>query len=886
MSAVIERDAMLDAALDYASMGLAVVWLAPGTKRPLAKGWQVAPRATPEALEASYRPGMNIGLRTGPVSLIGDSGTECLCVLDLDISTDDETEQAAAWQAVRELVGYEIAEAPSVVSGSGRGRHWYLRWPVSEIRESDSARVVIAKSGNTVPGSGKQAWQLEILMAGAQAVANPSIHPDTGREYEMVGPAHVAPLGLIAAVRQANNRGKLAQVAGGSSSGGRSRAAPELAKFAAGLVPSASSSTALQATPEGEAAAQTAALMQELAGLSAFASVGVSDGVPDMQTMREALACVPPCLGRSEWTRVVWAVRAHGHPEAEAAAREWSEGCAEKWNPRDFAGVWQAQSRGPAVEAGTLYHIARQHGWAGKVRRQTQTAAPSLPAPVAGGQPATSHVSAADVGAAPAAAGALEAEPEGEGAELALGVVTLADGTIMPAGDLTNGTAFARMWHDRLLYISSAKRWMRWTGSRWASCTIEEVRECARHTAGALLLQAQQGWMANPNGQHEKAVFAAAAALVRNEQRLDAMISMGRSERGMWVGDPSVFDSDPWQLVCPNGVLDLRSGAVSAASPEMRISRQCLVPYEPAAQCPRFLKFLDEVFQGDQEVIAFVQRLLGYCLTGNVAEEKMFYWYGSGANGKSVLGDVVGRLLGDYTIQVSSALLKKDPKGGSASETHAARLAGVRLAQMNEIGEGEHWDDARLKELTSREEITAKELYAMPFTFRPTHKLIVRGNNKPVIRDTSDGTWRRMVLIGFNRVFQQHEREEALDEWLVQHEGAGILAWLVDGCLKWQREGMKLPAKVVSETAAYKADSDVFGQWLEECCDMSNHKATASKKSVRDSYARWCEENGIRHPLTTTAITRKLAERGYPTDAGRRLFRGISIKPYEHGPAG
>lgn len=601
------HDDMLAAAQEYAQAGLAVVWLAPGTKRPMVKGWQDAPRATPEELEKTYRPGMNVGLRCGPVSLWGGAGSECLVVLDLDISTDDAGEQAAAWAAVHELIGHEKADAPSVVSGSGRGRHWYLRWPVSEIQAHDRARVVLAKSEATVAGSAKHAWQLEVLLAGAQVVANPSIHPDTGLVYEMAGPAHPAPAALVEAVRKQNNRDKLAQVSGGGGGGG-GQAAGALAEFARMVVPSASMATGAAHEVDGEAeavqtaAAQTAALMQELAGLSAFAGVGGPDDVPSLQRLREALAIIPPCLGRGEWTRVVWAVRAHGYPEGEQLAREWSEGCAEKWNPTDFGGVWRAQSRGPAVEAGTLYHIARQHGWAGKVRERAQPAAPSLSPEGVNAKPTAGPEGVPD-------GELVGVQEDGGGSDaLALGVVHLASGEVVPAGDLTNGVAFAQMWRGKLLYVSSAKRWMVWTGSRWTACETEHVRACARLAAEAILKGAMEAWKVNPNGATEKLRFAAASGLVRSEQRLEAMVSMARSEQGMWVGSPAVFDSDPWQLVCPNGVLDLRTGELSVAVPEMRISRQCAVPYEAAAQCPRFLRFMEEVFEGDREAIDFMQR--------------------------------------------------------------------------------------------------------------------------------------------------------------------------------------------------------------------------------------------------------------------------------------
>lgn len=862
MSDNIELNPVLEGALEYAEMGLAVVWLAPGTKRPMAKGWTEAPRPTPEELRATYTEGMNVGLRCGPVSPM--RAGECLCVLDLDLSTDDAAEQAAAWDYVRELVGHEMAAQPTAVSGSGRGRHWYLSWPMQAIQDKDKARVVLATSANTVQGSGKKAWQVEVLLAGAQAVANPSIHPDTGREYEMVGPMHPAPVGVVQAVRKANSREKITGLMGGGGSpkalGGHMNTAPlQLA--------------ALEGA-EDSAALATAELMRELAAESAFASVMTGpEGVPDFEHMKLALASIPPSIGRADWARVVWAVRAHEHEGCYQAAEEWSKGCAEKWNPQDFDGVWRAQSRGPAVEAGTLYHIARSHGWKGSLRRQ-QTSAPILPpegVPVAGALMTTPTQLAPTLGAAPALA---LVEP--------VAVSAGYGGGLDVAGDLTNGVAFANDWRGRSLYVEATKSWMQWTGNRWVSCAMATVWERAKKTAERLLVEAAAGYADQPSSNERKATLAAASALVKSDKRMEAMLHMAQSEWGMWERAPSVFDSDPMLLACPNGVLDLRTGALVPASPEMRISKQAARAYNPEATCPRFLQFINDIFLGDAEMVSFMQRQLGYCLTGDVSEEKMFFWFGGGSNGKGVLGEVVGHLLGEYAVQIGTALLRRNNNNSSDSSKAVCRLEGARLAQMNELPEGERWDDARLKEITSREPIAAVRMYHGAFDFLPTHKLIVRGNNKPIIKDDSHGTWRRMVLCGFERKYEEHEKNPKLSAELVRDEGEGVLAWLVAGCLEWQRQGMAVPAKVKALTATYKADSDVFGQWLAECCDTSDPTAELDKRSARANYEAWCEVNGYAYPLTATRMSQKLAERGFPTVYGNKRYRGLRLHPTQH----
>lgn len=859
MSDTIELNPVLEAALEYAEMGLAVVWLKPGTKHPMAKGWTEGPRPTPEELRTTYTEGMNVGLRCGPVSPMREG--ECLCVLDLDLSTDDAAEQAAVWDYVRELIGHEMAAQPTVVSGSGRGRHWYLSWPVQAIQSNDKARVTLATSASTVQVSGKtkKAWQVEVLLAGAQAVANPSIHPDTGREYEMVGPMHPAPVGVIQAVRKANSREKITGLMGGVGS----------PKALGGHMNTAPPKLASQGGAEDSAALATAELMRELADDSAFANVMTGpEGVPDIEVMQAALASIPASIGRADWARVVWAVRAHEHEGGYQAAEAWSKGCAEKWDPRDFDGVWWAQSRGPAVEAGTLYHIARSHGWKGSLRRQ-QTSAVILPpevVPGAGALVTTPTQMAPKLGAAPA-----------------LAVAAGYGGGLDVAGDLTNGVAFADDWRGRLLYVEATKGWMQWTGSRWVACATATVWECAKKTAGRLMVEAAAGYSAQPSSNERKAALKAASDLMKSERRIEAMLHMAQSEGGMWEMDPSVFDNDPMALACPNGVLNLRTGALVPAAPELRVSRLAARAYNPEATCPRFIQFINDIFLGDAEMVSFMQRQLGYCLTGDVTEEKMFFWYGHGSNGKSVLGEVVGGVMGEYSSQINPALLRRNGNGNNSEADRAVfRLRGARLVQMNELAEGERWDDARLKGITSREPISARQLYGEAFDFIPTHKLVVRGNNKPIIRDDSDGTWRRIVLCGFERKYEEHEKNPHLAAQLVQREGEGILAWLVAGCLEWQRGRLAVPTKVQDLTAAYKADSDVFGQWVSECCDTSDLKAEVDKKSVRANYEAWCEANGYTYPLPTTSMTRKLAERGFPTVYGNKRYRGLRLHPNQH----
>jgi len=240
------------------------------------------------------------------------------------------------------------------------------------------------------------------------------------------------------------------------------------------------------------------------------------------------------------------------------------------------------------------------------------------------------------------------------------------------------------------------------------------------------------------------------------------------------IADPTALDADPWMLGVRNGVVDLRSGKLLPADPAMRMTKQCEAAYDQGAACPRFLKFLDEVFQGDAEMIGYVQHQLGYALTGSVDEETIFFWFGRGANGKSVLANLISGVAGSYAGHISPDLLRVGREAKSTAERAILKLVGLRMAWMNELSDGEIWDDGRLREITSREKIAARYLYGEMFDFLPTHKLFVRGNNKPAIRDGTDGTWRRLQLIGFERQFSEEERIPDLDKQILVEERDGI----------------------------------------------------------------------------------------------------------------
>lgn len=283
--------------------------------------------------------------------------------------------------------------------------------------------------------------------------------------------------------------------------------------------------------------------------------------------------------------------------------------------------------------------------------------------------------------------------------------------------------------------------------------------------------------------------------------------------------------------------------------------------------------------QGDPEMLGFLQRMCGYALTGLVDEEKLFFFYGTGANGKSVFANVTLAVFGEYGVTVRSALLARDYRGsGGDAEREKARLPGARIALMNETGQADVWDDQRTKEMVSRENISARQLYSESFEFRPTHKLFIRGNHQPGAMDGSDGFWRRIVLIGFTRQFSEAQRVPDLDRQIIEHELPGVLAWMVDGCLDWQKHGLQIPARITAAVNAYRKDTDLMGEWLESECNQTAN-AEGHSFELFTSYVQFLKEANV-HAPSRAAFGRQLVQRGFRKrqSNGKTFYTGVAIR--------
>jgi putative DNA primase/helicase len=293
-------------------------------------------------------------------------------------------------------------------------------------------------------------------------------------------------------------------------------------------------------------------------------------------------------------------------------------------------------------------------------------------------------------------------------------------------------------------------------------------------------------------------------------------------------------------LCCENGVIDLRTGKFRRARPEDMLYRSTRIIYDPYATCPRWKQFLIEVFAGDQELIDWIQKAVGYTLTGEIIEQFVFFLIGGGENGKSKFVGVLSALLGDYSISALFSTFKKTREEGINNDI--ARMAGARLVSSIEIGERSKLNEERIKNLTGGDKIHARFLYHEGFDFIPSAKFWIASNYRPVIEGTDRGIWRRIGLVSFNVCFPPGIKDERLLEKLLA-ELPGILNWAVAGCLEWQRDGLGIPDQVRYATEQYRADMDVVSRFVNECCEKGDGQSILSEDLYK-VYQRWCEESG------------------------------------------
>ena len=416
---------------------------------------------------------------------------------------------------------------------------------------------------------------------------------------------------------------------------------------------------------------------------------------------------------------------------------------------------------------------------------------------------------------------------------------------------------FADQHAETSRYVAAWGKWLSFTGMHWepdktlatfnlarticrnASATCTDVRIAARVASAATV--------------------SATEKLARADRRHAATVEQ--------------WDSEDWVLNTPGGLVDLQTGKMRRHAPERYCTK--ITAVAPGGDCPNFLTFLKRATNDDGELQAYWQRVAGYCLTGSTREHALFFGYGTGANGKSVLIGTLTGLMGTYA---STAPIETFTASNSDRHpTDLAMLRGARLVTAQETEEGRSWAESRIKALTGGDPITARFMRQDFFTFQPAFKLLIAGNHKPALRNVDEAIRRRFNLIPFDVRIPAAERDHDLPEKL-KAEWPGILKWAIHGCLLWQEKGLHPPKAVVDATAEYLEAEDAMAAWLSERCILDKSLLCGATQLFA-SWRAWAEAAG-EVSGSQKRFSQAMMSRGFSAERLSRNiagFRGVSL---------
>jgi putative DNA primase/helicase len=437
-----------------------------------------------------------------------------------------------------------------------------------------------------------------------------------------------------------------------------------------------------------------------------------------------------------------------------------------------------------------------------------------------------------------------------------------------PLTDAGNAEFFADRYAGQVCYRHDLRRWFVWNPPVWRPDDIGVVERLALEAVRER--QAQALGIQDADLRKKALTFLLASesayrlhSMLAIAENLDEVAKTGRE-----------FDRNPLLLAVKNGVIDLTTGEFREGQPGDFITQVAGTDFDPTASAPRWAQFLEEVFLGDRDLIGFVQRAVGYCLTGLTREQVFFFCYGTGRNGKSTLFDVLRAMFGDYAKNAAFSTFAQRRDGGGHQDDLMA-LEGVRLVTASESKAVGTIAEDVLKTIAGSDPITGSRKHEKTRTFQPTFKVWLAANNLPKVQDVSDGFWRKVILVPFRARFEGAVEDKRLGEKL-KTELPGILNWALEGCLAYQREGLNPPQRCIDAVAAWRADNDPLADFLTTCRVGDGLEVRAS--DLYQAYERFCAQNGQK-AISMTAFSQLVQAHGFVKEKrrGGRFFMGIGL---------
>ena len=420
--------------------------------------------------------------------------------------------------------------------------------------------------------------------------------------------------------------------------------------------------------------------------------------------------------------------------------------------------------------------------------------------------------------------------------------------------DLGNAKRLVRAYQHEILFCPNHGTWYLYDGVRWLRDLDGGIHRRAKTAVSTIFAEAEVE--ADDVKRREVRKHA-----IRSEssRALNAMVSVASTESGIAVLSERL-DADPWVLNVSNGTLDLRTGKLSDHDRTDYITKTSPIEWSADSTCPLWDKFILEAMEDDEEVVEFLHRFFGYCLTGLVSEQVLLFMEGTGCNGKTTALLLLMHVLGDYAIQGAPGLLMA--KHNESHPTEVADLEGSRFVANAEVEKGKPFAESLIKQLTGSDPVRARRMRQDFYQFMPTHKLCIAANHRPIIKGNDEGIWRRVIRIPWNRKIPDSEKDPFFVDKL-KKEAPGILCRLMEGCLQWQKIGLKPPEKVTLATAEYREEMDVLADYMEERCVIGKGQRVIKKQLYLD-YVEWCEDMRQR-PQNYSLFNRQLSERDFRT---------------------
>lgn len=437
--------------------------------------------------------------------------------------------------------------------------------------------------------------------------------------------------------------------------------------------------------------------------------------------------------------------------------------------------------------------------------------------------------------------------------------------------DTGNAQRFIDLWGDYTRYSFIRKNWYFYNGKFWELDQSGEMKKLVDET----LEHMKQEPIVTSDDIDEEEAEKFKRKHLKYSRGSNGKTNMLKESQHLRAIDPTSFDQDKHLFNVANGYIDLKTSTLHEHHPEKHFTKYSPIEFTDKIDCPLWLDFLNQIFDNDQELIDYLQRAIGYSLSGSTVEQMMFILYGNGRNGKSVFLDIIKEIFGSYTMNIQpQTLMVKNMSGGANSDI--ARLQGARLVTTTEPNDGMRFDEGLVKQITGGDEITARFLYGDEFDFKPELKLWMATNHKPIIRGTDDGIWRRMAIIPFNVQIPEYAVDKQLTQKL-KRELKAILNWAVEGYRMWQYIGLAEPLAVKEQRDGYRREMDPVELFIEECCIIDKESRVKSSELYQEykTWAKMYNEYEMSHTKFGKEFSKKFKK---VKSSGEMFYEGVSLR--------